>query len=173
VRADSRVRRRVRHMLWLRRGSQSVVASVLICLACTSCLGVTGGPEDLGPFALGFENGSQVVVACDELTLEGTVIFQSVYVDGERGRVEEIAKWDPEQTLRRGDPVRLEASTPESGVGGLGSIEPNATYFVESFGVKGPGVTATFRVPAEGVPLGMWLGSDQSINSTPCDYWDQ
>jgi hypothetical protein len=160
-------------MLWLRRGCTSVVVSILICLVCTSCFGVTGGPEDLGPFALGFENGSQVVVACDELTLEGTVIYQTVYVDGERGQPEVIAKWDPEQVLGTGDPVRLEASAPESGFGGLGSIEPNASYYVASFGVEGPGVTATFRVPAEGVPPGMWLGSDQSINSTPCDYWDQ
>jgi hypothetical protein len=150
-------------MLWLIRGSKSVVASVLVCLVCTSCLGVTGGPEDLGPFALGFENGIQVVVACDELTLEGTTISQSVYVDGERGRVEEIAMWGPEQTLGRGDPVRLEASTPASGFGGFGSIEPNASYYVDSVGVEERGVTATFRVPAEGPRRGSgWALINQS-----------
>lgn len=134
----------------------------------TSCGGV---PADRGPFALGEGDEGLVVVACEDLELSEMLISQAVVVEGDRKYPETIAEWDPSQKLSTGDPLAYNAVSPGSGFGGVGSMGPDATYFVDSLGSDGNGVTATFYVPSGGLPPGMWLGSDQSINVAPCDYW--
>jgi len=113
------------------------------------------------------------VVACDDLELTSVELYQSVVIDGEREYPEVIGAWDKAQSIALGERMNLNPVSPMSGVGGLQSLEANATYFVESLQVDGQGATATFRVPAEGLAEGTWLGSDQSINLTPCDYWQR
>ncbi len=132
-----------------------------------------GGPEDLGPFALGLDGDGIVVVACEDLELMSVELYQSILVNGSLEYPEVIGTSGEVQSLALGEQLRLDPVDPLSGVGGMQSLEANATYFVESLQVDGQGVTATFRVPEGGLSEGRWLGSDQSVNAKPCDYWQR
>lgn len=144
-------------------------ASIGVALIFSSC----GGPEDLGPFALGVDADGVVIVACEELELSTVKVYQSVVAEGERLYPEVIADWATTQALGRGDELALEPVSPVSGVGGIQVVQADATYSVDALQLSGEGATATFRVPGEGLTVGTWLGSDQSLNSTPCDYRGQ
>jgi hypothetical protein len=156
-------------VLQLVRALVGVSTSLGVALFVSTC----GGPEDLGPFALGLDEDGVVIVACDDLELSSVELHQSLVVNGEREYPEVIGEWGERQSLAPGERVSLDPVSPLSGFGGIQVLEANATYFVEGLQVDGQGATATFRMPAEGLLEGTWLGTDQSVNVTPCDYWQR